>query len=171
MTLKESLTIFFASLLLLAGCSRPQDSQSFEAPRQEVLYSYAQTNDLRVAPQLVSGWYPVEEGAWRWMSKEAQVMLRTPEPPPAHFEVRLTLSKPHLATTGPVTLTILLNDKPFTEEKYAASGSYTLSKSIPPGLLTKEPTRVTLRVDKVVGPIQGGDQRELGAIILGAGFK
>jgi hypothetical protein len=158
-------------LVLAAGCSRPQDAQTAEPPpRPEAQYSYAQANDLRVTPQLVSGWYPVEDGGWRWMAGEAKVLLRTPQPA-TQFEVRLTLPKGRIKATGPVKFSVILNDQTLAEETYSADDSYTLTKSIPPGMVTNSPTHVILRVDKPVPPVPGGDQRELGAIIIGVGFK
>lgn len=171
-----TLRILIVLLLCLGACGRaPQQpgevSQPAEARRVEPQYAYAQTNDLRVAPQLISGWHPVEDGAWRWMSREAQAVLRAPENSPAEFEVRLAFPKGHVAITGPVTFSVLFNDKPFAEQTYTADGNYSLTKTLPAGLLTREPVRVTLRVSKPRPAGTGGDLRELGAVILGLGFK
>jgi hypothetical protein len=162
-------------LLVLGGCSRPEDAQDTAAETvrrgAEVKYSYAQTNDLRVAPQLGPGWYPVEDGGWRWMAHEAQLTLRAPETVPAQFEVRLALPKGHIALIGPVEFSVLFNDQPFAKETYTKDGQHTLTKDVPAGALTHGPIRVTLRVSKTRVPGTGGDLRELGAVIAGVGFK
>ena len=162
-------------LLILGGCSRPEDAQdsAAETPkgRAETKYSYAQTSDLRVASQLGPGWYQIEDGGWRWMAREAQLTLRVPETGPAQFEVRLTFPKGHMALTGPVKFSVLFNDQPFAEETYTKDGDYKLTKDVPPGILTHGPMRVTLRLSKARPPGMGGDLRELGAVVVGVGFK
>ena len=60
---------------MTAACSAPKDATNPAAPPATAAapqYAYAQTNDLRVAGQLSKGWYQVEDGAWRWMAKEAE---------------------------------------------------------------------------------------------------
>jgi hypothetical protein len=128
-------------------------------------------NDLRVAPQLGTGFYSIEEGGWRWMAKEGRLMLRAPENPKSQFEVRLTLPKGQVSSLGAMTLSVLFDDKPFAETTYKADGDYTFTKDVPPGLLTQAPVHVTLRWNKGRAPGTGGDARELAAVIVGVGFK
>lgn len=128
-------------------------------------------NDLRVAPQLGMGFYSIEEGGWRWMAKEARLMLRAPESPKAQFEVRLTLPKGQVSTQGAMSLSVLFNDKPFADTTYTVDGDYTFTKDVPPGLLTQAPVQVTLRWNKARPPNPNGDARELAAVIVGVGFK
>ncbi len=164
-----------AILLSLGACSRPKDAENPAAPvatPQAPLYSYAQTNDLRVAPQLTKGWYNIEDGAWRWMGKESQTTLKNPQTFPAQFEVRLALPKGTMANVGgPVTFTVLLGDKVLGEETYSKDGNYVFQKTVQPGMLGPQPVAVTLRVNKTKAPVPGGDIRELGAIVEGLGFR
>jgi len=173
----KTISIAFLTLALFAAgaCRKPKDAPNPAAPASSAanpLYAYAQTNDVRVAPQFTKGWYAIEDGAWRWMSKESETVLKNPQTYPSQFEVRFVLPKGTVASVGgPVTLTVLLNDKPLGEETYPNDGSYIFQKTIPPGALGPEPVHVTLRVNKTKGPVPGGDIRELGAIVEGVGFK
>jgi hypothetical protein len=162
-----------AALLFLAGCggAAPETAAKGGPAAGRPLYSYAQMNDLRVAPQLGMGFYAIEEGGWRWMAKEARLMLRAPDGASPQFEVRFTLPKGQVQSLGPMTLSILFNDKPFASMSYPADGDYTLTKDVPPGTLTPAPVHVTLRWDKARPPDTAGDARELGAVIVGVGFK
>jgi hypothetical protein len=165
--------IVFAGLAL-CGCGKPPDAETAAAsakPAQPaILYSYAQASDLRVTPQLGAGWYQIEDGAWRWVAREAVVMLRPPASLPAPFEVRFTLAKGHVALTGPVTLTVLINDQPLVEQTYAKDGSYTLERMVMAGAIASSPVKVALRFDKARPPAPP-DVRELAAIMVGVGFK
>jgi hypothetical protein len=169
------ITLLTVVLAVAGACSKPQDAKSPAAPASTAeapLYAYAQTNDLRVAPQLIKGWYQVEEGGWRWMAKESLASLKNPQTFPAQFEVRLVLPKGTVATVGgPVTFTVLFNDKPFGEETYSKDGSYVFQKSVPPGTVTPGPINVTLRVNRAKPPVPNGDIRELGALVEGFGFR
>ena len=159
----------------MPGCGgNPPEDAKGAAPTSgpaRPLYTYAQMNDLRVAPQLGMGFYAIEEGGWRWMAREARMMLRAPEGPKAQFEVRLTLPKGQASALGPMTFSVLFNDKPFAETTYSADGDYTFTKDVPPGMLTQSPVHVTLRWNKARAPVAGGDARELAAVIVGVGFK
>jgi hypothetical protein len=170
-----ALPLLLAALLVTSACSKPKDAASPAAPAATTpapLYSYAQTNDLRIAPQLVKGWYGVEDGAWRWMAKESQASLKNPGVFPAGFEVRLTLPKPIADAVGmPVTFTVLLDGKVLGEEVYQQDGAFIFEKTVQPGMLSPGPVAVTLRVNKAKPPVPGGDARELGAVIAGFGFK
>src|ERR1017187_329256 len=58
-----ALACLLAAILTTGACSRPKDAENPAAPVATPvapLYSYAQTNDLRIAPQLTKGWYGVE---------------------------------------------------------------------------------------------------------------
>lgn len=173
------LLLLIAGLVVLGACggSPPEDAPK-TAPAAsgppKPQYSYAQMNDLRVAPQLGTGWYSVEEGSWRWMAKEAQLNLRAPDSATPQFEVRFSLPKGQVSSLGAMKLAVLFNDKPFAEENYTADGDYTLTKAVPAGTLTpQEAVRVTLRWSKARPPNSnpGGDLRELAAVVVGVGFK
>lgn len=53
------------------------------------LLSYLHLGDIRSRAQLVSGWYTIEDGAWRWMSNQAEADLRPLPAGPQQFELQL----------------------------------------------------------------------------------
>jgi len=48
-----------------------------------------QLGDIRSRAQLVSGWYAIEDGAWRWMAPEAEATLRPLPDQAVQFELQL----------------------------------------------------------------------------------
>jgi hypothetical protein len=133
-------------------------------------YSYVSMNDPNASPQLGNGWYVLEGGSWRWMAREAHVLLR-PLAGQANFELHFNLSRDHVATVGgPLQLDVLLNDRLLTEATYTTDGDYVLSSRVPPELLTPGTVHVTLRWSKAKPAGVAGDMRELGAIVQGVGF-
>jgi hypothetical protein len=126
--------------------------------------------DLRSKPQLVSGWYPIEDGAWRWMGKQAEVVLRTPADPALRFEMQLFFTPGYMQSAGgPVTVSIRVNDKPLTKPSYFAPGSYRLEAPVPAGLATFPTSTVSIRLNRALPP-SGSELRELGAIVSELGF-
>lgn len=145
-------------------------TRSATAPVSDPSLSYLHLGDLRARPQLLGRWYPIEDGGWRWMGKQAQAVLRTPQESPVDFELRLFFPKAHPQRAGgPVTVSVLLEDDLLVERTYRAAGAYTIRQPVPPGSLPHPVTRVSIRLDRAVPPT-GEDRRELGAVVLGFGF-
>ena len=133
-------------------------------------FSYINTGDVRAKPQLLSGWYPIEDGAWRWMGKEAQAVLLTPQESPFSFELRLFFPENHMKRVGgPVTVSVLLDGTLFAQETFSRPGNQAIHKSVPAGTLGGPSTKLTIRVDRTIPPTDT-DKRELGAVIQGFGF-
>src|SRR6202023_2304283 len=85
---------------------------SAEAGSANPQLSYLNMGDIRTRPQLIDGWYAVEEGAWRWMAKEAEAVLHAPSETPAAYEMLLFFTPDYMQRAGgPVTVSILVNDK------------------------------------------------------------
>jgi hypothetical protein len=126
--------------------------------------------DVRSKPQLVSGWYPIEDGAWRWMAKQAEVVLRTPPESGGSFEMAFFLP-PGLFQGGgsPVTVSIRVNDKPLIKRSYFASGTYRLTAVVPAGLTAIAASTVSIGLNRALPP-SASDLRELGAIVTELGF-
>ncbi len=183
--MRTRILVLFAILLLIAAaCSRPSapsaggDSAPQPAssgvgpasPTAKPQFSYVQTGDVRARPQLLSGWHAIEEGAWRWMGKEAEAVLLTPEESPVSFELRLVFPENHMkAAGGPITVSVLFQGVLFAQETYREPGVYTIHKPVPAGSLPRPSTRVTIRLNRSVPPT-GADKRELGAVIPAFGF-
>jgi len=138
-------------------------------PKPELL-SYLNLGDIRSRPQLVSGWYAIEDGAWRWMAPAAEATLQPPPDGPAQFELQLFFPPDFMRRAGsPVTVSVMLNGKPFTTAVYSEPGGHRLANAVPRELLTWPATSVSIRVNPAMPPT-GSDQRELGAVVQGLGF-
>ena len=158
--------------LVPLGSDRPTaaSARSATAPVSDPSLSYLHLGDLRARHQLLGRWYPIEDGSWRWMSKEAQAVLRTPEESPVSFELRLYFPENHMKRAGgPVTVSVLLENELLVEKTYRAAGVYTIRQPVPPGSLPHPVTRISIRLDRAVPPT-GEERRELGAVVLGFGF-
>ena len=132
--------------------------------------AYLRVADLRSKPQLVSGWYPIEDGAWRWMAKQAEVVLETPAGARVSFDMDLFFPADYMRRAGgPVTISVRVNDKLLTRQTYQASGGYHLSAMVPSGIATFPTSKVSIRLNRALPP-SGAELRELGAIVAGLGF-
>jgi len=131
---------------------------------------YLHLGDVRCRPQLLRGWYGIEDGGWRWMAREAEVALPAPAGGAARFEMQLYFPPGHLERAGgPVTVNVALDGEPLAEQTYAQPGGYLLSQPVQTGLLTPGEHRIRVRLSRAAPPA-GGDQRELGAVVQGLGF-
>ena len=126
--------------------------------------------DVRSKAQLVSGWYGIEEGGWRWMSKQAEAVLRVPTETAPVFEMQLFFPPDFMQRTGgAVTVSVRLDGRLLTRETYLHPGGYRLEKSVPREQLTGPDARVTFQLDRAMPP-SASDQRELGAVVSRLGF-
>jgi hypothetical protein len=146
------------------------DEPAPDAAAPPELLSYLHLGDIRTRAQLVSGWYAMEDGAWRWMSNQAEATLRPLPNRAQQFELQLFFPPDFMDRAGaPVTVSVRLNGRPFTSAFYYAPGGQTLAAPVPPELLTQPVTRVTIRVSPSIRPT-AKDLRTLGAVVQGLGF-
>jgi hypothetical protein len=159
----------FAAALLPAlalaplGCNR-------KAPH---LLAIVQMGDPQAQTQLVSGFYPVEAGAWRWTKQNFSVLLAPPSGSAqkgAWLRVRVTAPDALIDKLGTITLAASVNGQALPPETYSAAGTYTYERDVPANLLPGPSARVDFALDKVMPPA-GGDLRELGIVVLSAGLE
>ena len=112
--------------------------------------------------QIVSGVYQLENGQWRWMSRSATFLLKPPVEPES-LTARFTI--PEASPAREVTLA--LNDRIVASQTYASPGTYVLSS----GAVKPEgnSAQVTITLDKTFSA--PGDNRDLGVILTGVGFR
>lgn len=165
---KRLLIACLAVLALTGGCQRSAPEREPREPAPA--FAYINTGDLRARPQLLSGWWPIEDGAWRWMAQHAEAQLAVPSNAEPGFELHLFFPPDQLRKAGgPVTATVLFDGVPFAEESYTIPGQYTLAKPVPSGLLHGPSVKVAIRLSRAAPPT-ATDQRELGAVVSGFGF-
>lgn len=118
--------------------------------------SYLDPKDPKAAAHILQGLYPDS-----WMSGEASVLLKTPDPARA---LGVSFFIPPDAPARRMTL--LADGKVIAEDTFSKPGAYSLSA---PFKTTAKQVTVGLRVDQThtVPP----DNRALGVVIMGVGFK
>jgi hypothetical protein len=131
--------------------------------------SYLDMGDIRARPQLLDGWYGIENGAWRWMAKQAQALLRMPDRP-SKFQAQLFFPANFMERAGgPVTLSIMVDGHQLFSTRYAQPGGYQAGFAVPQNLQDGSIRKITIQLDRAMSP-SGTEQRELGAVVQGFGF-
>ena len=175
--LRETVLSIYAPADLRAGWGElvcdddlPQATGGQPAPGAEPKLSYLNLGDIRNKAQLGSGWYGIEDGGWRWMSKQAEAVLRVPAEAAPVFEMQLFFPPGFMQRTGgSVTVSVMLDGRLLTRETYLQPGGYRLAKSVSRDQLTAPAVRVTLQLNRAMPP-DASDQRELGAVVSRLGF-
>ena len=172
--------ILLVPLLLSAsfatGCkSRELDLQAYTEEEAAPPRAAAgiQVADPRAAPQLVSGWWDVEDHAWRWTTRKFAVALRAPIGAArrgAILRFRFTLPDVFLAHFKSVTLSASVQGKPLAPETYRRPGAAVYTREIPADLLSAPSIRIDFGVDNTFSPGKG-DSRELGLIAHSLGLE
>ena len=113
-------------------------------------------NDAGAAPQLLSGFYPVEANAWRWTGRKFSVLLRTP---PRRAQTRgalslgLTFPDPSAQQLKNITLTASVNGMMLKSEEYTAAGPQTFTADVPaPSAAELRQNRFCARPTRVFRP-------------------
>jgi hypothetical protein len=161
----------FGLALAAVACSGRNAVQNEEAPVQPV--SFVKMNDAGVGPQLLSGFYATEAGAWRWTSGKFAVLLATPPSAAQNGgTVTFSLVVPEVVTQrlGTITLTASVNGRILKSSQFAAAGPETFTADVPPDLLATNSVRVDFALDKDLAPKSVGDTRELGIIAYSVGL-
>jgi hypothetical protein len=136
----------------------------------ETAKSYLKMGDIRSRPQLISGWYSIEDGGWRWMAKQAKAVLRVPAKAPSMFAMQLFFPPDYQKRAGgPVTVSVLIDGKPFAVETYSQPGGYRLERPVPGGVLSAPASKVEINLSRSI-PATDADRRELGAVVQEFGF-
>ncbi len=162
----QSMKAGWGDLVLLDG--GPASPTPQHAP--EPAFTFLNMGDVRTRPQLLSGFYGIEDGAWRWIATQAEVVLRAPSGVPAALEIQLYF--PPEASQAPfklVTVSVDMNGSSIGTETYAQPGGYRFAKPVPAGLLRSNAARVSIHLSRPRLP-DGSDQRELGAVVQRLGF-
>jgi hypothetical protein len=109
---------------------------------------------------IVEGLFNLEDNAWRWTGKRAAVAVRAAAAPAeASF---------YIPDAAPARLVrLLVNGRTVAEQRYPGPGTYTL-RSVP---VTPDgdTATVSIEVDKTFRA--PGDQRDLGLVLRGMGFR
>ena len=133
-----------------------------EIGERKVTLEYLTMQAPEAAQQIVSGIYPLEGGRFRWMSRDATLALKSPA---AATPLRVEFNIPENAPARKVSLA--LDGKEVASGTYSAPGPYTLQS--PPLRPAGAAANIEIHVDQTFTPPP--DTRELGIVLLGAGFR
>jgi 4-amino-4-deoxy-L-arabinose transferase-like glycosyltransferase len=125
--------------------------------------SYLPMNAAEADAQIVSGVYGLESNAWRWTARRAVVMVKQPDRPlPAEATFRIVDQMRNRAVTLSVDGVVVAT------QAYESAGQYTLRSAEP---IRGEGAAATVTLEVAKAFRVDGDQRELGLILTGAGFR
>jgi hypothetical protein len=168
-----SAALLLAVALVPMGCKRPKPAPVQltveEAPR---MASTVRMGDAAAESQLLSGFYGIESGAWRWTGKQFTVALRPPAGAAqkgATLEARFTVPDVVIAKLKNITVTASMNGQKFAPETYSKAGEYTYKCDAPAAAFKGDSVKVEFSLDKAMPP-GGGDIRELGIVALSIGL-
>ena len=164
----------FALALTLAACKRGNVETAKPAVEEApTMASTVRMADAKTAPQLLSGFYGVENNAWRWTAKQFVVQLRPPagaSTKGAVLDLRLTVPAPVIEKLGGTTLTASINGTALPPDTYNKPGDYDYKREIAPALLAGDSVRIDFQLDKAMPP-GDADVRELGIVVLRVGLE
>jgi len=164
-TRRQVLTAPLALCVTACRKSGP-DLSGFTEEEPPHLSSMIRMADPRAASQLLSGWYQVEDNAWRWTARNFVAVLR---PPPgsatlgAVLEFRFTIPEVVIKLLKSVTISANVRSFRLSPESYLRPGDDDYARDIPPGVLSGDSVRVDFTLAKAILPSQS-DGRELGVI-------
>jgi hypothetical protein len=162
-----------ALVLAPVGCKTKKvavQATEEEAPR---MASAVSMGDPKAEAQLINGLYGVEAGAWRWTAKQFTLVLRPPTGSAekgGKLQLKLTVPPVVIEKLKAVALSATVNGSKLAPESYTQAGDYLYTREIPASALTAESVKIDFVLDKAIPP-SGGDQRELGIILLNASLE
>ena len=158
LTLRIFPVLLIAALLLApAGCKRRKKHAATE-DEPTGLASMVHAADPRSTIQLVRGFYPVEQGAWRWTQKTFAVTLKPPTGSAktgATLQLSFAIPDAVLQKAGPLTLSASIGDLKLDPEKYSQPGDLMYTREVPASAMKGEAITVEFVLDKALPP---GDQ-------------
>jgi len=155
-----------------AGCRRHRRTvqTTEESP---MLASVVATADPHVATQFLSGFYGVEQNAWRWTAGKFSVVLRPPRTAATNgavLQLKFTIPEVAMSKLKAMSLSAYVNGTALAPESYTQAGDFVYSRDVPANLLEGDVARIDFSLDKTMPPTPA-DQRELGVVVSLVGFQ
>jgi len=170
---KRYLTLLLLLTLTGAACKGKhsrvtvQNEEPDTGPR---LASIVPMNEPHAAAQLLSGFYAVENNAWRWTAGKFSVQLRTPPAASNGATVSLSFTLPDVIVQKlkKIKITASIGGMELKSQEFDTPGPYVFSADVPASLLTGPSVNVDFAVDKTMRP--DGDRRDLAIIANSVGI-
>lgn len=153
---RRSLIAFFLSLQLLATTS---------SCRRRAAQSTIRMADLHAAKQLISGFYRLEAGSWRWTGKTFKVQLAVPRGASENggfLTLQGVVTKAALQPDGKITISSSVSGTALATEAITKPGPFIYRADVAPEALRSTTVPAEFRVDHTFRA--PGDNRELGVI-------
>jgi hypothetical protein len=114
----------------------------------------------------LTGFYPPEEGGFRWTKREfsARLGFSLPGASGARLVLRLYIPENVIQKLGPMTLTARIGNHALAPETWSQAGSHIYRRDLDAALVAADPIQVDFALDKSLPP-RGSDARELGIIV------
>lgn len=173
MRLRGAGLILALTLLLTPACKRHRPVTVQTVEEAAPLSSVVATSDPQAATQLVSGFYGIEQNAWRWTAGRFAVVLRPPRSAStkgATLQLKFAIPDAAMPRMKGVTLSASVNGTALPPETYTQAGQFTYARDVPATLLGGEVARFDFSVDKTTGP-SAADHRELGLVVSLVGLQ
>ena len=149
---------------------KPRLTEEEPSPRPAMIVRVA---DPATTSQLLSGFYEIENTAWRWTAGKFSVRLRPPRQASkkgAILQLKFSVPEVAIAKLKSVAVEATLSGTSLGRETYQHAGDFIYSRDVPSHLLTYEPVKIDFSLDKVL-PATPGDKRDLGVIVTSVGFE
>lgn len=172
---RRNLATVLVVCLLLTGCKHRDRKIRVQQTEEDgvAMASVISLGDPRAAPQLLKGFYGIEEKAWRWTMGQFSVALRPPRNAALNGAVlhfKFVLPEAVLSKVKTVSLSASVNGTALSPETYTQSGEFDYSRDVDAKLLTGDAVNVDFTLDKFL-PAGTVETRELGVIATSVGFE
>ncbi len=153
-----------------AAAHIPAQQEYSPAPDPGTVPAFLEMGDPRAADCIVRDVSTSPEGAgWRWTYLRPVLKFHVADHHHQRFAMDFTIVETAFRSTGPVTLTCLVNDHLLARLYCPLPGEYRLEREVPPAWLTPDPVIVQATLDKVwTAPADGA---RLGYVLNRAGFR
>jgi hypothetical protein len=148
----------------------PEQRQPFENFRPYRITRVVDMSDGDVDAHVVRDIPTGVEGPWRWAGQRPTIRVALRKTENLSYIIDFSVADATFKSTGPVTMTFLVNDHVLDSAHYSTPGTYHFEKSVPAEWLEagKDAT-VGAAIDKVwVSPDDGA---KLGFILTRIGFR
>lgn len=169
---RRALCISLAAIALSLWACRSHKSVS-EVDEPGDMVSTLPMYDPHAGKQLVSGFYDLENGAWRWTAPKFSVDLLPPAQAAtkgAKLTLRLVLTDQEIQQLNNLTVSAKVGDTTLPPETYNKSGSYTYTRDVPAAALATNSVHIDFWLDKSLPPV-GNDRRQLGIVVSQVGLE
>jgi hypothetical protein len=120
--------------------------------------------DLHTEKQLLSGFYDLEAGAWRWTAQDFRVLLKVPDhagDKGGYLTLQGTVTEGALQN-GPVEVSATLQGVPLPPQSFSKAGEMIYRVEVPPAIFRSASLLADFHVNRTYRA--PGDKRVLGVI-------